>query len=67
MVYGKGIGKTKRIRVYNSSNRIEKIPSGENAFSIEYNIPPNRFFEYPWDHNNKILINDDYNYNSLHY
>ena len=25
MVYGKGIGKTKRIRVYNSSNKIEKI------------------------------------------
>lgn len=39
-------------------NRIEKIPSDDYAFKIEQTEPPIRFFEYPWNKKNKILINE---------
>lgn len=41
-----------------SANRIEKIPTGEDAYQIMQTSPPNRFFEYPWKNQNEILINE---------
>ena len=39
-------------------NRIEKIPCDDYPFEIEQAEPPIRFFEYPWNKMNKILINE---------
>jgi putative sugar O-methyltransferase len=39
-----------------TSNRLEKIPCGADAFSVEQMDPPNRFAEYPWDLRNEVLV-----------
>ena len=58
-IYFKLIQRVVRLSGYFfSSNRIEKVPSGADSFTIEQTILPNRFFEYPWNHKNKILINE---------
>ena len=41
-----------------SVNRIEKIPAGDDPHNNEQTSPPNRFFEYPWNDKNNILINE---------
>ncbi len=45
-------------------NRVEKIPCN-NCFKVESDIPPNRFCEYPWDNNNKILAYEICKYDRL--
>jgi len=65
-IYYKLIQRVVRLSGYFlSSNRIEKIPSGPDAFTIEQPIPPNRFYEYPWSNQNKILINQISSFHSL--
>ena len=39
-----------------TTNRVEKIPTGLNAATVEQLAPPNRFAEYPWNPENEILI-----------
>jgi putative sugar O-methyltransferase len=39
-----------------TANRVEKIPTGADAFSVEQPDPPNRMAEYPWDAGNDVLI-----------
>tara|TARA_B100002019_G_C21255041_1_gene593357 strand:- start:651 stop:1769 length:1119 start_codon:yes stop_codon:yes gene_type:complete len=39
-----------------TSNRVEKIPSGETVNENKYFPPVNRFFEYPWDNKNQVII-----------
>ena len=39
-----------------TANRVEKIPSGADAFSVEQPDPPNRMAEYPWNSDNSVLI-----------
>jgi putative sugar O-methyltransferase len=36
------------------ANRIEKIPSGAGAYTVEQLEPPNRFAEYPWSAKNEV-------------
>jgi putative sugar O-methyltransferase len=38
------------------ANRIEKIPSSEDAYTTDQVDPPNRFAEYPWDPRNHDLV-----------
>jgi hypothetical protein len=38
------------------ANRVEKIPSGPDAFSIQQTDPPNRMAEYPWDRHHEVLV-----------
>jgi putative sugar O-methyltransferase len=38
-----------------TANRIEKIPCGPDAFSVEQRDPPNRMAEFPWNPHNKVL------------
>jgi putative sugar O-methyltransferase len=40
------------------ANRIEKIPSGPDALSVEQLDPPNRVAEYPWNRHNKVLVHE---------
>lgn len=39
-----------------TANRVEKIPCGADAFTVEQPEPPNRFAEYPWDAKNEVLV-----------
>lgn len=39
-----------------SANRIEKVPCGADAFTVEQQDPPNRMAEYPWNARNEVLI-----------
>ena len=39
-----------------TANRVEKIPSGAEAFSVEQPDPPNRMAEYPWNSANSVLV-----------
>ncbi len=39
-----------------SANRVEKIPCGPDAFTMEQPDPPNRMAEYPWHAGNEVLI-----------
>jgi putative sugar O-methyltransferase len=39
-----------------TANRVEKIPTGANAFSVEQPDPPNRMAEYPWNPRNRVLV-----------
>ncbi len=39
-----------------TANRVEKIPSGPDAYTAEQPDPPNRMFEYPWRKSNEILV-----------
>lgn len=36
--------------------RIEKIPRGPDALSVEQPDPPNWMAEYPWDPRNEVLV-----------
>ncbi len=38
-----------------TANRVDKIPSGPDAYRVEQVDPPNRFAEYPWNQRNEIL------------
>jgi putative sugar O-methyltransferase len=38
-----------------TANRVEKIPTGAEAFSVQQLDPPNRMAEYPWSSNNTVL------------
>jgi len=38
------------------ANRLEKIPSGVDAYTAMQPDPPNRFAEYPWDPRNEVLV-----------
>jgi len=65
-IYYKLIQRVVRLSGYFlSSNRIEKIPSGPEAFAIEQSTPPNRFYDYPWSDKNKILIDEISSFHSL--
>ena len=37
-------------------NRVEKVPSGPDAYRTETTEPVNRFAEYPWNPNNEVLV-----------
>jgi len=39
-----------------TANRVEKIPSGADAYSVEQPDPPNRMAEYPWNSRNNVLV-----------
>ena len=39
-----------------TANRIEKIPSGQDAYTVEQLDPPNRMAEYPWNSQNEVLV-----------
>jgi putative sugar O-methyltransferase len=39
-----------------TSNRVEKIPCGPDAFSAMQRDPPNRMAEYPWNPQNEVLV-----------
>jgi putative sugar O-methyltransferase len=41
-----------------TANRVEKIPSGPDAYSAEQRDPPNRMAEYPWDPRNEVLVHE---------
>ena len=41
-----------------SSNRVEKIPYGENPFTVEQSDLPNKSAEFPWNLKNKDLVNE---------
>lgn len=41
-----------------TANRIEKIPCGTDAFSVEQLDPPNRMAEYPWNPQNDVLVHE---------
>jgi putative sugar O-methyltransferase len=41
-----------------TANRVEKIPSGPDAFSAEQLDPPNRMAEYPWNPRNEVLVHE---------
>jgi putative sugar O-methyltransferase len=41
-----------------TANRVEKIPSGPDAFSAEQPDPPNRMAEYPWNARNEVLVHE---------
>jgi len=65
-IYYKLIKRVVRLSGYFlSSNRIEKIPTGPEAFAIEQSTPPNRFYDYPWSDKNKILIDEISSFHSL--
>lgn len=40
------------------ANRLEKIPCGPDAFTVDQPSPPNRFEDYPWDKQNIDLIHE---------
>jgi len=39
-----------------TANRVEKIPCGPDSYEKESFEIPNRFCEYPWNPDNKVLI-----------
>jgi putative sugar O-methyltransferase len=39
-----------------TANRVEKIPTGADAYSVEQPDTPNRMAEYPWNSRNSVLI-----------
>jgi len=39
-----------------SANRLEKIPSGADAFLVDQPDPPNRMAEFPWNPHNQVLV-----------
>jgi putative sugar O-methyltransferase len=39
-----------------SANRVEKVPCGPDAFTVEQLDPPNRMAEYPWHAGNEVLV-----------
>ena len=39
-----------------TANRTEKIPSGDDSFVKETNVPPIRFSEFPWNTSNEVII-----------
>jgi putative sugar O-methyltransferase len=41
-----------------TANRVEKIPSGPDAYSAEQPDPPNRMAEYPWNPRNEVLVHE---------
>jgi putative sugar O-methyltransferase len=41
-----------------TANRVEKIPSGPDAFCAEQLDPPNRMAEYPWDPRNEVVVHE---------
>ncbi len=41
-----------------TANRDEKIPCGEDPFTVEQLDPPNRFAEYPWNPRNEVLVHE---------
>ena len=41
-----------------TANRIEKIPCGADAYSVEQLDPPNRMAEFPWNNKNKVLVHE---------
>jgi putative sugar O-methyltransferase len=41
-----------------TANRVEKIPCGPDAYSVEQSAPPNRMAEYPWNPDNEILVHE---------
>jgi len=41
-----------------TANRVEKIPCGPDAFSVEQMDPPNRMAEYPWNRQNEVLVHE---------
>lgn len=41
-----------------TANRVEKIPSGEDAFTEFQADPPNRFAEFPWNPRNDVLVHE---------
>jgi len=56
-IYFKLIQRVCRERgLFFTANRVEKIPSGAEAFSVEQPDPPNRMAEYPWNSRNSVLV-----------
>jgi putative sugar O-methyltransferase len=41
-----------------TANRIEKIPCGPEAFTVEQLDPPNRMSEFPWNAQNKVVVHE---------
>ncbi len=41
-----------------TANRIEKIPCGPDAYTVEQLDPPNRMAEFPWNAKNKVLVRE---------
>jgi putative sugar O-methyltransferase len=41
-----------------TANRIEKIPCGPDAFTVEQLDPPNRMAEFPWNAQNKVVVHE---------
>jgi putative sugar O-methyltransferase len=41
-----------------TANRVEKIPCGPDAYSVEQSAPPNRMAEYPWNPDNETLVHE---------
>lgn|GEM_PF-861123 len=39
-----------------TANRVEKIPCGIDAYTVEQSDPPSRFAEYPWNPKNEKLV-----------
>lgn len=39
-----------------SANRVEKVPSGQDAYTAEQQDAPNRMAEYPWHEANEVRI-----------
>ena len=37
------------------ANRVEKIPCGPDAYTVEQKDPPNRFADFPWCASNEVL------------
>jgi putative sugar O-methyltransferase len=42
--------------IFFTSNRVEKLPSGEGSFDKETAVLPNRFANYPWSEKNKVKV-----------
>ncbi|MBW0434128.1 putative sugar O-methyltransferase [Leptospira yasudae] len=49
---------TRKNGYFFTTNRIEKIPVENDAYTREQKEKPNRFFEFPWKKSNEILINE---------
>lgn len=41
-----------------TANRVEKIPCGPDAYTVEQSAPANRMAEYPWNPDNEILVHE---------
>jgi putative sugar O-methyltransferase len=41
-----------------TANRIEKIPCGPDAFTVEQPDPPNRMAEFPWNTQNTVVVHE---------